>query len=68
MSFPAINPHRTVLRASVDGAPGRGLHALGLFYSLVLNFGHHLLPMVEMGRALWARCARLSFCKIGGLV
>jgi hypothetical protein len=71
MSFPAINPHRTVLRASVDGvnlhtqacAIGWGLRALNPFYS---NFGR-LLPLeAEIGRALWAFSARPAFSKIGG--
>ena len=40
------------------GAKGRGLRAFGLFYSLVLNFDHFLLPVVEMGRAVFVRDAR----------
>jgi hypothetical protein len=54
-------------------ATGRVLHALGLFYSLVLNFGR-LLPLeAEMGRAFCGRSARPFLydlrcaCALGGL-
>jgi hypothetical protein len=49
--------YRATLHAVVC-ATGRGLRALGLFYSQFRNFGR-LLPLeAEMGRALCGRSAR----------